>query len=381
MSRTSSALEQELRELGRFAIRHTAVADQIILTAMVRSVPIVLYLDADTYPAVPPRMELSGQWSWGRGGPQIEGLHSLDNWNRTLGIGTLLRELEKAFSAEPPRRRRIAPGEGFLARLWQSIFGWLRREVQQLFGRSETAAADETSMTEAIRIRYQEIIVDKASRIERYKQAVAQLMTQWQGKTAKLEALGNAIERLEEEQEATLAAAKRIVEKREAAGRAAAEIKKDVAYRRCLDAFEDRSAELEQRRQRFADLEADAEKHHEKLREHEAQLEGLIDELQQLRDEFSEVAADLTTVELEKEIVDLRAGLSKSEADEELRQLMRKFRKTKASVRITKEAADLDDDAQDAEYLDVVRKVSAAREFENSLGLDEARPAERRQRE
>ncbi len=118
-------------------------------------------------------------------------------------------------------------------------------------------------------------------------------------------------------------------------------------------------------------MEEDAEEHLAKIREHEARLEALVQELEELEDESAEVAADLTTVQLEQEIADLRAGISRAGSDEELRQLLRQFRKAKASVRITREAADLDHDAQDAEYLEVARKVAAARRFEASVGLGE----------
>ena len=44
MSRLPAALAREIEELGRFQIRHTAAVDQVVLTARVRGVPVVLYL-------------------------------------------------------------------------------------------------------------------------------------------------------------------------------------------------------------------------------------------------------------------------------------------------------------------------------------------------
>ncbi|MEM7357032.1 MAG: hypothetical protein AAF657_39830, partial [Acidobacteriota bacterium] len=303
-----------------------------------------------------------------------------ENWNRTLGIGTLLRELEKQFVAEPPRKIERREGPDLLVRLWRRLTGWLASLWRRIFRRWRDEEDDEASLTEAIRVRYQEVIVEKASRIERYKQAVAQLIAQRQRKIGRLEKLGRTIEQLEKKQQRDLARAKRNVELLEVQGKTPAEIKQDAEYVRCQEDFAERAAELEEQHERFAELEADADAHNEKVDDHKAQLEGMMDELQELRDEFAQVATDLTTVELEQEIVDLRAGVTRSEADEELQDLLRRFRKAKASVRITREAADRDDGAQDAEYLEVARRVTAAESFEASVGLREPGPG-RRERE
>lgn len=372
MSRLPEDLAREVADLGRFELRHTTVVDQVILTAQVRGVPVEMRLDQDTYPAEPPVMALAKGWAWGR---RIEGLRSLQHWNRTLGMGTLLRELEQQFSEDPPRRSRKEGGlldrfRAWLARLWNA----LGRLFQK---RGKTADEDFATVPEAIRERYQEIIGEKASRIERYKRAVTQLTRQWQRKTAGIEELGREIERRERAQQTTLDEANGIVDELKAKGRELDEIKTDRRYRRCLRAYEEVSTELEESRERFSELEADAREHLEKIRDHEAQLEALTEELEELEAESAEVSADLTTVELEKEIVDLRAGISRSESDKELRKLLRQFRKTRASVRITQEIADLDEDAQDAQYLDIAKKVSAAREFEQSLGLEETAAPQR----
>ena len=379
MSRLPDSLAREIADLGRFELRHTAVADQVILTATVRGVPVEMRLDQDTYPREPPTMAIASGWSWGRRDLQIEGLWSQEHWNRTLGLGTLLRELEKAFIEDPPRRRRQR--EGGLASRIRALFAWLRELPRKLFGARKPvpAEADLANMPEAIRARYQELIGEKASRIERYKQAVTQLTRQWQRQTAGIEELGREVRQLESAQETTLEEANSIVDRLKAQGQELAEIRQDRHYQRCLAAYESRAVELEESQERFTELEQDAREHLEKIRDHETQLEALTDELEEMEDEFAEVTADLTTVELEKEIVDLRAGISQSESDEELTKLLRRFRKTKASVRITKEIADLDEDAQDAEYLDIAHKVSAARDFERSLGLDD--PVERSRRD
>ncbi len=368
--RLPAALKQEIEELGQFGVRHTAVADQVILAADVRGVPVVLYLDRDTYPAQPPRLEIAREWLRSDHGRPIQGLECQEHWNRTLGIGGLLRELEQRFTQEPPRRQ--SKRLGGLMRTLRSVFEWLVNLVRRIFGRRAGASEITRAMPAAIRARYDEIIGEKTSRVERYKQAVAQLMTQWQGKTADLERLGREIQALERGEEAKLAEAERLVDKLKAAGETAEQIKDDVLYRRCRTAYEELSEDVAEKQERFTALEQDGEEHLAKIRDHETRLETLVRELEELEDESADVAADVATVQLEQEIADLRAGISRAGSDQELRQLLRQFRKAKAAVRITREAADLDAGAQDAEYLEVARKVEAARDFESSVGLGDA---------
>ncbi len=369
MSRLPSALAQEIEDLGHFEVRHTRVADQVILTAEVRGVPVALYLDTDTYPAQPPRLEIAREWTRGRRGRPIHGLASQEQWNRTLGLGALLRELEQRFVDEPPKRpsRR----RGGLLRAARAFFDWLKGLFRRLFGRRDTAEVAPT-MPAALRARYREVIDEKSGRIDRYQQAVAQLVTQWQRKTANLEELGEEIQQQERAERDKLAEAERLVDRLKAAGQTLEQIKGDTRYQRCLAAYESLAADLEEQREGFSELEADAEEHLVKIQHHKSQLEELVSELEELEQESAEVAADLATVQVEKEIVDLQAGISRTDSDHELQKLLRQFRKAKAAVRVTREAADLDAGAGDDQYLDVARKVSAAKRFEASVGLGEA---------
>ena len=362
------ALENEIENLHRFGVRHTAVADQVILAVEVRGVPVVVYLDLDTYPAQPPRLEIAREWLGRSSGRLVRGLEGQEQWNRTLGIGTLLRELERRFIEDPPKAR--SKDGGGLMRTLRSKVEWLKNLVRRLFGGREAAAA--AAMPTAIRARYEEIIGEKAFARRTVQRGGGAVMTQWQHKTADLERMGREIQALERGEETKLAEAERLVDKLKAAGNTLEQIKDDALYQRCLSAYEDLSEDLAEKQERFTELEEDAEEHLAKIRDHEARLEALVRELEEFEDEFAEVAADLTTVQLEQEIADLRAGISRAGSDEELRQLLRQFRKAKAAVRITREAADLDRDAQDAEYLEVARKVAAARRFETSVGLGEA---------
>ena len=265
---------------------------------------------------------------------------------------------------------------GGLRQLLRSIGNGWRRFVDRLFGRAAAPAGDAA----AIRARYDEILREETSRISRYKQAVAYFMSRWRQKKSRLEAMGKEIERREERREKAVAAAERVVEGLEAAGKSKAEIKSDAGYERCRAAFEACSTELAARRQRFAELQADAREELERLRDHEAQLQELADKLERLEEESAEAIADLTAAQLEQEVLDGLTGIRRSEAERELEGLRRQVRKAEAVVKVSKQAAGFDDRARGAEYLEVARRSSAAEELEARLGLGEvAAPKPRRE--
>lgn len=394
MKQLAEPLRREIERLpGHYEVRQRAVMDQVILTARVRSVPVVLYLDTKAYPFAPPRLELAAGWTWSRRGlgrgRTIRGLDSLERWNRTLGIVALLRELEKRFREEPPARskRRAAARDAarrkdrfpifralvhWLKALFSRLFGWLR-------GRRRREAARGIATPETIRARYDRVIRDKTSQVQRYRQAVSELVTLGQQKASRLAELREEVRRLRERESQAMEEARREVERLKAGGKTVPEIRADAGYRRRQTAFEERSAELEELRERAAELEAETEEHMEKVEKHQARLEALVEEVEALKAEEAEMVTDMTLTQLEKEIVDVRAGISQAGAGEELESLRRQLRKARAVVRVTREASDVEAAGGDEEYLEVARKVDAARRFDDAMGIEEAPEAARRE--
>ena len=218
--------------------------------------------------------------------------------------------------------------------------------------------------------------------LKRYQQAVTQLVTLGQQKAARLAELRDEARGLQERERQAMAEARREVDRLKAAGKTLPEIRADAGYRRRQAAFEERSAELEELRGRAAALEAETEEHMEKVERHEAQLEALVDEVEDLKSEAAEMVTDMTLTQLEKEIVDVRAGISRAGAGAELESLRRQLRKARAVVRVTREASDLEADAdRDEEYLEVARQVEAARRFDDAVGLEGPSREEARERE
>ncbi len=97
----------ELRaEFG--ALEVLTLSDELVLFIMtVRGVDVRVIIEPARYPARPPAVYAEGAWSHsniGRDG-QILGLECQSAWNRTFGMGQLIRELYRGFVEVPPERR------------------------------------------------------------------------------------------------------------------------------------------------------------------------------------------------------------------------------------------------------------------------------------
>ncbi len=384
------ALGQELAELpGHYQIQHRAVMDQVILTARVRSVPVMLYLDTKVYPFEPPRLELAAGWRWDRPGygrgRKIRGLDCLERWNRTLGIAAILRELEMHFREEPPARSRRAERadrdeDRFPA--FRALVNWVKALFRRLFvrRRQRKAAAGVASGTPAaIRAKYDAVIRAKSAQVQRYQQAVGELVILGQQKAARLSELREEVRQLGERERRAMEEARGEVERLKGLGKTAPEIRVDAGYRQRQAAFEARSAELEELQERSAELEAETEEHLQKVERHEAQLEALVDEVEDLKAEAAEMVTDMTLTQLDKEILDVRAGISEAGAGEELESLRRQLRKARAVVKVTREATDLEIEDDDEAYLEVARQIDAAKRFDDVVGLEGEVPVARQQ--
>jgi chromosome segregation ATPase len=371
MTELPETVRREIEDLPRhYRIQHQAVRERVVLTARVCGVPVMMYLDAASYPSAPPELEVGEGWTWEPAdGRRIRCLDSQARWNRTLGLGALLRELERRFRDLAPVQDRRPDRQSIFARLKR----WLRR-LRERFQRRRPLTEDPSAATGAGAPRelYDRMIRDNTARVQRYQGAVAQLVTQWQHKAARLEAQRAEIQDLKEREGKAMEAAGRIVDELRAASKSTEEIRADAEYCRIRSNYEQCSAELAEAEERAEKLEADAEEHLGKIERHEAQLEKLMDELEDLKEEAAEFVTDMTLVQLEKEIVDVRAGISHATVAGELRELRQRLRKERAIVRVTRET--LDDEHVDELYLEVADKVSAARELEQSLGLEGAAP-------
>lgn len=383
MTEVPAAVRQEVEDLqGRFQIQSERVLlDEVFLAARVRGVPIEIHLDLATYPAQPPRLTLHEEWSWkrlpGLGlARDIRGLECQERWNRTLGVGSLLRELERLFALEPPkqsklaffkrRRRKTKSERSVLARGWQ----WLQSVWNRVFRRGRAKRPGLSRPGLEIRSSYEQLIEEKATRLQRYREALAKLEAQWEKRKGRISSQQESLERLARSRDKALAQSTRIVDELKAADHSLESIKADVGYRQTLATYTDRSVHLEEELERLQELEVEADDLHQKIRQHDAQLEVLVGELEELREEARDVEAELTLTELEQELIDIRTGVARSDLARQREAMLRSVRDKRAELKVTKRLAGVTRESDDLEYLQRAREMAAARDLETELGLE-----------
>lgn len=101
----------------------TAANGDLRIEARVRGLRVRLEIDPLEYPTLPPALFVAQRRVWhpvvGEGG-RITDLRSLGEWNRTLGLASVLQELQILFTDEPPlvRGDLTEQARRLLARLW-----------------------------------------------------------------------------------------------------------------------------------------------------------------------------------------------------------------------------------------------------------------------
>lgn len=109
MSAVPREIERDLAELRtRFGtVDCDLMTDDLwLLSLNLLGVPVRILIDGARFPAEPPPIQVEGGWSHScvqRDG-HVRGLQSQEEWNRTLGISVLMRELYQRFLEEPPTR-------------------------------------------------------------------------------------------------------------------------------------------------------------------------------------------------------------------------------------------------------------------------------------
>ena len=330
-----NGLRDEIEALpAYFELRSNRVLEQVVLDARVRGVPLTFYLDLGTYPQQPPRIELAKGWKWSeaRADGQIEDLDCLKRWNRTLGLGSLLRELENRLRQSPARKPRE---QGYVTSLASRLRGWIHRLLRSLRGQRGLQPED-------IQQRYEELIVVKSDRLLRYREAVDQLVAQLRSRRDRAGQLTLEIRRLEAQRNEALEATRSQMRDLEATGLSREAIRRDEAYREGLDRFRAASARLEELQEDALLVTEETGRLEELVGRHKGRLEELNEGLRNLREEAAEKVAELTASQIEEELHEhqVTEGLT-----EELATLRQQIEAGDAARRARKELAALDPDA------------------------------------
>ena len=250
-----------------------------------------------------------------------------------------------------------------------ALFRWVKAFGYLVTGRIDSARRALDTDPHVVKAKFDEIIQDKTSRIQQYKQAVAGLIAQQENKLAKVKNLTDEINRLESLKTGALAKAKQSVQLLQSKGASKEAIQKDENYMKCLAAYNDFSSTLIEKQARIAELEEDIKGYGNRIKEHKVQLQQLVREIDKLKSEAADSVADMITSKQEKEIADAFSGIAEDGTAQELQKLRQLRQEVKAEARISSELAGTDTKLQEAEFLDYARKTSASNEFDSLIGL------------
>lgn len=251
--------------------------------------------------------------------------------------------------------------------MFRALGRWMKAVMYLMTGQLDSARRTLDTNPHVVRAKYDEIARDKTTRIHQYKQAVAGLIAQQEGKMVKVKGLSGEIDKLERLKAGALAKARARVQA--LAGKSKEEVQRDEDYIKCLGAYNDFTSTIAEKQARIDELEADISGYGERIKEHKIQLQGLLRELEKIKSEAADAVADMITAQQEKELADTIAGIAVDGTAEELQRMRELRQEVKAEARISKELAGSDARVQEAEFLEYARTSVANDEFENLVGL------------
>lgn len=245
--------------------------------------------------------------------------------------------------------------------------GRYMRAIGYLFVGKVDRARQAISMNpDVVRATYDKVIEEKKNRIHQYKDAVGGMIAQEEKKKSALKRLSDDVARLRKLREGAAAMARKVVERHNGDTEA---VKSDPEYAKCQAAYKDFTSTLAEKEDRCQELENEIQELAKGIAGHKTQLESLLRELENVKQEKHATVADLITAKEEKEIADMIAGISKDRTSEELQELRDIRDQAKATARVSREMAGTDAKRSEAEFLEYATQSEADDEFDALIGL------------
>ena len=233
-----------------------------------------------------------------------------------------------------------------------------------LTGRAHESADRMMENPEAVRGAYEDIINDKKGNIQRYKQAIGQLIALVEQKRSTVKNLTDEIERLEELKAGAIAKAQQTAAELQGEGLGQEEIKQHAEYTRCVNAYQDFNSNLQEKTGQITALENEIEGAQTDIESHKLQITSLHRDLDKIKSEQSEAVADLITAREQEEIADMLSGISTDGTSAELTRMREIREKAKARSKVAQELAGTDSQSEEDEFLTAARASANADEFD-----------------
>jgi chromosome segregation ATPase len=248
---------------------------------------------------------------------------------------------------------------GAIARYFRAL-GYL------LTGKIDAARSTLNTNPNVVRATFDQILREKTTRIQQYKDAVAAMIAQEEKKKVELKRQSEEVARLTKLREGAAAMARKVVDRHNGDVEA---VKKDPEYIKAQAAFKDFSSTLEEKEARIADLEADIGTLSKSISGHKVQMESLLRDLEKIRQEKEETVADMITAKEEREIADIISGISADRTSQELQEMRDLRQKSKAVARVSREVAGIDAKRSEDAFLAYAAQSVADDEFDKLIGL------------
>ena len=233
-----------------------------------------------------------------------------------------------------------------------------------LTGKAHESADRMMENPEAVRGAYEDIINDKKGNIQRYKQAIGQLIALVEQKRSTVKSLTDEVERLEELKSGAIAKAQQTAAQLQGDGLSQEEIKVHGEYTRCVTAYQDFNSNLVEKTDRITELENEIEGAQSDIESHKLQITSLHRDLDKIKSEQSEAVADLITAREQEEIADMLSGISMDGTSAELTRMREIREKAKARSTVAQELAGTDSKSEEEEFLTAARSSATNDEFD-----------------
>ena len=233
-----------------------------------------------------------------------------------------------------------------------------------LTGRAHESADRMMENPEAVRGAYEDIINDKKGNIQRYKQAIGQLIALVEQKKSAVKNFTDEVDRLEELKAGAIAKAQQTAAQLQGDGLSQEEIKVHAEYTRCVTAYQDFNSNLMEKSGRITELENEIEGAQADIESHKLQITNLHRDLDKIKSEQSEAVADLITAREQEEISDMLSGISMDGTSAELTRMREIREKAKARSKVAQELAGTDSKSDEEEFLTAARASATSDEFD-----------------
>jgi len=254
--------------------------------------------------------------------------------------------------------------------MFKALWNLIRAMGYLCIGRIDSARRALSSNPHVIEATYDKVIEEKKTNLDRYRNAIASMISKEEEKKTKVLNLSREVKKLEQLKSAVALKAKEVVAKYNGDTE---KVTRDADYLKWQSAFRDYSTILDEKHKRATELETDLGDLERRINEHKANIQALFRDLQQIQEEKHSTIADVISAKEEKEIYDMLNGISTDRSNKELSELREISQHAKAAARISREMAGLDVKTTENELLALTTHSKTDDEFNKLIGLDDTR--------